>query len=54
LLTGAFVAFLPEIAGNGYEPLNILLDREYAIGFVALLLLGKMIAATASVSSDRA
>jgi chloride channel protein, CIC family len=51
LLTGAFVAFVPEIAGNGYEPLNILLDGKYAIGFVALLVFGKMIATTASVSS---
>jgi CIC family chloride channel protein len=51
LLAGTFVACLPEIAGNGYEPLNVLLDGKYTVGFVALLLVGKMIATTASVSS---
>jgi CIC family chloride channel protein len=51
LVTGALVAFLPETAGNGSEPLNILLDGKYTIGFVALLLFGKMVATTASVSS---
>jgi len=50
-VTGLMLAFLPEAAGNGYEPLNILLGGEYAVGFVALLLVGKMIATTASVSS---
>jgi CIC family chloride channel protein len=50
-LAGAIVAVLPEVAGNGYEPLNALLDGRYAVGFVALLLLGKAFATTASVSS---
>lgn len=51
LVTGTVVAFLPEVAGNGYEPLNFLLDGKYALTFVVLLVLGKMIATTASVSS---
>lgn len=51
LLTGVLLALLPEIAGNGYEPLNLLLGGGYAPGFVALLLLGKMVATTTSVSS---
>ncbi len=51
LLAGAMVGFLPEIAGNGYEPLNLLLDGRFSVGLVALLLFGKMIATTASVSS---
>lgn len=51
LLTGAMLAFLPEIAGNGYEPLNVLLGGGYATGFVALLLVGKMAATITSVSS---
>jgi CIC family chloride channel protein len=42
---------LPECAGNGYEPLNALLDTASSAGFVALLLLGKFLATTASVSS---
>ncbi|HEY7697740.1 MAG TPA: chloride channel protein [Vicinamibacteria bacterium] len=51
LLAGAVVAFLPEVAGNGYEPLNALLDGRFPVAFVALLLLGKCFATTCSVSS---
>jgi CIC family chloride channel protein len=51
LIAGACVAVLPEIAGNGYEPLNVLLDGEFTPGFVLLLALGKALATTASVSS---
>jgi CIC family chloride channel protein len=43
--------WLPEVAGNGFEPLNSLLDGRFTVGFVALLLLGKCVATTASVSS---
>jgi CIC family chloride channel protein len=51
ILAGAVVAVLPEVAGNGYEPLNALVDGRFTVGFVALLLLGKCLATTASVSS---
>ncbi|MRG94735.1 chloride channel protein [Polyangium spumosum] len=51
LLTGAIVAALPEVAGNGYEPLNELLDARLSAGFVAVLLVAKCVATTASVSS---
>lgn len=51
LLAGAMVALMPEVAGNGFEPLNALLDGRLAVGFVALLLFGKAFATTASVSS---
>lgn len=51
MLAGAVVAWLPECAGNGYEPLNALLDGASTTGFVVLLLLGKCVATTASVSS---
>jgi CIC family chloride channel protein len=51
LLAGACAMLVPEVSGNGYEPLNILLDGEFAAGFVLLLLLGKIVATTASVSS---
>jgi CIC family chloride channel protein len=51
LLAGACAAYLPEVAGNGYEPLNLLLDGEFTPGFVLLLMLGKSFATTASVSS---
>ena len=51
LLAGALIAVLPEVAGNGYEPLNALLNGQLGLGFVLLLLLGKCLATTASVSS---
>jgi CIC family chloride channel protein len=51
LIAGAAVAVLPECAGNGYEPLNGLLDGASTTGFVAWLLVGKCLATTASVSS---
>jgi chloride channel protein, CIC family len=51
LIAGVVIAALPEVAGNGYEPLNELIDGHFSAGFVALLLLGKCIATTASVSS---
>src|SRR5262245_30050196 len=50
-LAGLMIALVPEVAGNGYEPLNALLDAKLALGFVALLLVGKVFATTASVSS---
>jgi CIC family chloride channel protein len=50
-LAGAVVALVPEVAGNGYEPLNALLDGRFSLGFVVLLLVGKCLATTASVSS---
>ncbi len=51
LIAGAIIAALPQVAGNGFEPLSELLDARFAVGFVALLLVAKMVATTASVSS---
>jgi CIC family chloride channel protein len=51
LLAGGVAAVLPQVAGNGYEPLNALLDARFSTGFVVLLLIGKAVATTASVSS---
>jgi CIC family chloride channel protein len=42
---------MPEVAGNGYEPLNALLDGRFAVTAVMMLLVGKCFATTASVSS---
>jgi CIC family chloride channel protein len=42
---------LPEVAGNGYEPLNAILNGAFALKFTLALLLGKCLATTASVSS---
>jgi len=51
VLAGCAIALLPEAAGNGYEPLNSLLDGGFAPAFVACLLGAKVFATTASVSS---
>lgn len=51
LIAGVTIAVLPEVAGNGYEPLNQLLDGSLEPGLVLLVLLGKAFATTASVSS---
>lgn len=51
LLAGAVIAFVPDVAGNGYEPLNQILGVELAPEHVALLLVAKCVATTASVSS---
>jgi CIC family chloride channel protein len=51
LMAGALVAIMPEVAGNGYEPLNALLNGAFAVSFTLWLLLGKCFATTASVSS---
>lgn len=50
-MVGLLAVALPEVAGNGYEPLDLLLDGRYAAGFVALLVLAKALATAASVSS---
>ena len=51
LCAGAIVVGVPEVAGNGYEPLAGLLDGQFALGMVALLMITKLVATTASVSS---
>lgn len=48
---GAIIVFIPAVAGNGYEPLNTLLDGTLPIGVVAALLLAKAVATTSSVAS---
>jgi CIC family chloride channel protein len=48
---GLVVWLVPEVAGNGYEPLNSLLDGRLGFGFVLALLLAKSFATTASVAS---
>ncbi|HWP05547.1 MAG TPA: chloride channel protein [Polyangiaceae bacterium] len=51
LLAGGVVAWLPAVAGNGYEPLHALLAGAVPTLLVAELLLGKCAATVASVSS---
>jgi len=51
LLTGLCLAVLPAVAGNGYEPLNILLNGEFTPEHVSHLLVGKMIATICTVAA---
>ena len=48
---GAILCALPIVAGNGFEPLDMLLDGKLGVALVAWLLLAKPIATAVSVSS---
>jgi CIC family chloride channel protein len=50
-LVGAIVMWLPDVAGNGYEPLNAMLDHPLLIGAVGVLLIAKVVATSGSVAS---
>jgi chloride channel protein, CIC family len=50
-LVGAIVVWLPAVAGNGYEPLNAMLDGPTIVTAVGILLAAKMIATSGSVAS---
>lgn len=51
LVCGGVLVALPAVAGNGFEPLDALLDGKLAIAAVAWLLLAKPFATSASVGS---
>jgi len=51
LAVGAMAVALPQIAGNGYEPLNAMLNGAVPVTLVLWLLIAKAVATTASVSS---
>jgi len=51
LLVGLIVWRLPEVAGNGFEPVRDIIDGRFAIGTLVVLALAKAIATTSSVSS---
>ena len=51
LLVGVIAIWLPAVAGNGYEPLNLILDQRLVLGAVGVLLVAKVIATSGSVSS---
>lgn len=48
---GGVLCALPIVAGNGFEPLDMLLDGKLAVALVAWLLLAKPIATALAVSS---
>ena len=51
LVCGVVLLAVPAVAGNGFEPLDTLLDGKLAITAVAWLLLAKPLATAASVGS---
>jgi CIC family chloride channel protein len=51
LLVGAIAMWLPAVVGNGYEPLNDILDSGIALTGVAVLVIAKIIATSGSVAS---
>ena len=51
LLVGAIAMWLPAVVGNGYEPLNRILDSGIAVSAVIVLVIAKMIATSGSVAS---
>jgi CIC family chloride channel protein len=50
-VVGLIAIWLPQVTGNGYEAINLILGEQLGIGLILLLLLAKAFATTASVSS---
>lgn len=50
-LVGLLALGLPEVTGNGFEPLNAMLDGGFPVRLVAVLVVAKVVSTTASVSS---
>jgi CIC family chloride channel protein len=51
LVVGAIAMWLPAVVGNGYEPLNKILDSGISVPAVAVLVIAKIVATSASVAS---
>jgi CIC family chloride channel protein len=51
LIVGLIACGLPEVTGNGYEPIREMLTSDVSIAFVATFLVAKIIATSASVGS---
>jgi CIC family chloride channel protein len=51
MFVGIIAIWLPHVAGNGYEPLNEILDQRMALATVAWLLVAKVFATSGSVAS---
>jgi chloride channel protein, CIC family len=51
LLVGVIAMALPAVVGNGYEPLNGILDSGIAVRSVAVLVVAKILATSGSVAS---
>jgi CIC family chloride channel protein len=50
-LVGVLAIVRPEVTGNGYEAINLILNQQLTVGIVVVLLFAKAFATTASVSS---
>jgi CIC family chloride channel protein len=50
-LVGAIAIAVPEVGGNGYEPLNAILDVQPAVAWLALLMVAKVVATSGSVAT---
>jgi CIC family chloride channel protein len=50
-LVGIMAIAWPEVTGNGYEAINLILGERLSIGLILVLLIAKALATTASVSS---
>lgn len=48
---GAIIVFVPAVAGNGFEPLQSILDGRTGVKMIAILLVAKWLATTSSVAS---
>ena len=51
LLVGMIALWLPAVAGNGYEPLNLILDQQLVLQTVVVLAVAKVVATSGSVAS---
>jgi CIC family chloride channel protein len=51
VLVGAIAIGLPGVVGNGYEPLNAMLDFPPGVAFAMILLVAKVFATSASVAA---
>ncbi|HEX8031525.1 MAG TPA: chloride channel protein [Vicinamibacterales bacterium] len=51
VVVGMLVIGLPDVSGNGFEPLNQILNREYLTSTIAWLLVAKIVATSVSVAS---
>jgi CIC family chloride channel protein len=51
LIVGAIIVWLPDVGGNGYEPLNRILNGPAPPAWLVVLLVAKVAATTASVAS---
>jgi CIC family chloride channel protein len=51
LVVGTLAMWLPAVVGNGYEPLNAILNADTLVPAVGILLVAKVIATSGSVAS---